>query len=149
MAPVIKLHASIATSVHLAETLRLSLLPVRKSAHTFYREGGEADIRLAMEKSVGLQEHVSRAVEASIHIGLVILMTAACFLILRPFLPLIAWGIIIAIAVYPRYRQLGGALGGRGVLSAVLMTLVLLAFLIVPVVLLAGTLVGSIQTIAT
>jgi predicted PurR-regulated permease PerM len=91
---------------------------------------------------------VNRAVEASIHIGLVILMAAACFLILRPFLPLVAWGIIVAIAVYPRYRQLQLTLGGRGVLSSVLITLLLLTFLVLPVVLLAGTLVGGIQTVA-
>jgi predicted PurR-regulated permease PerM len=94
------------------------------------------------------KEYVNRAVEVSIHIGLVILMAAACFLILRPFLPLVAWGIIVAIAVYPRYRQLQLALRGRGVLSAVLITLLLLTFLVLPVVLLAGTLVGGIQTVA-
>lgn len=94
------------------------------------------------------KDYVSRAVEVSIHIGLVILMAAACFLILRPFIPLIAWGIIVAIAVFPRYRQLQRALGGRGVLSSVLITLLLLTFLLLPVALLAGTLVGGIQTVA-
>lgn len=91
---------------------------------------------------------MTRAVEVSIHIGLVILMAVACFLILRPFLPLVAWGIIVAIAVYPRHRQLQLALGGRGVLSSVLITLLLLTFLLLPVVLLAGTLIGGIQTVA-
>ena len=94
------------------------------------------------------KDYVNRAVEASIQIGLVILLAAACFLILRPFLPLIAWGIIVAIAVYPRYRQLQLVLRGRGVLAAVLITLLLLALLNVPVVLLAGTLIGGIQTLA-
>ena len=94
------------------------------------------------------KDYVNRAVEASIQIGLVILLSAACFLILRPFLPLIVWGIIVAIAVYPRYRQLQLVLGGRGVLAAVLITLLLLALLNVPVVLLAGTLIGGIQTLA-
>jgi predicted PurR-regulated permease PerM len=61
---------------------------------------------------------------------------------------LIAWGIIVAIAVYPGYRQLQRVLGGRGVLAAVLVSLLLLALLIVPVVLLAGTLIGGIQTLA-
>lgn len=41
---------------------------------------------------------MNRAVEVSIHMGLVILKAAACFLILRPFIPLVAWGIIVAIA---------------------------------------------------
>lgn len=94
------------------------------------------------------KDYVHRAVEVSTHIGLIFLLAAACFLILRPFLPLIAWGIIIAIAVYPGYQKLQLALRGRGVLSSVLITVVLLALLVVPVVLLAGTLVGSIQTVA-
>jgi predicted PurR-regulated permease PerM len=94
------------------------------------------------------KDYANRAVEASIHIGLVILLAAICFLILRPFLTLIAWGIIVAIAVYPRYRQLQRVLGGRGVLAAVLITILLLTLLIVPVVLLAGTLIGGIQNLA-
>jgi predicted PurR-regulated permease PerM len=94
------------------------------------------------------KDYVNRAVEASIHIGLVILLAATCFFILRPFIPLIAWGIIVAIAVYPRYRQLQLVLGGRGVLAAVLITLLLLALLIVPLALLSGTLIGGIQALA-
>jgi len=94
------------------------------------------------------KDYVNRAVEVSTHIALIFLLAAACFLMLRPFLPLITWGIIIAIAVYPGYQKLQLALRGRGVLSSVLITVLLLALLVVPVVLLAGTLVGGIQTVA-
>jgi len=105
-------------------------------------------LALATGKTVDHKDYVNRAVEASIHIGLVILLAATCFFILRPFIPLIVWGIIVAVAVFPRYRQLQLLLGGRGVLAAVLITLLLLAFLIVPVVLLSGTLISGIQTLA-
>jgi len=91
--------------------------------------------------------YVNRAVEASIHIGLVILLAATCIFILRPFIPVLAWGIIVTIAVYPRYQQLQLVLRGRRVLAAVLITLILLAFLIGPVVLLSGTLIGGIQNL--
>lgn len=94
------------------------------------------------------KDYVNRAVEVSTHIGLIFLLAAACFLMLRPFLPLIAWGIIIAIAVYPGYQKLQFVLRGRGVLSSVLITILLLTSLVLPVVLLAGTLVGGIQTVA-
>ena len=87
------------------------------------------------------------ALEASIHIGLAIILTAACLMILLPFVPLITWGIIIAVAAYPGFRELQRRLGGRGALSATIFTVVLLAALIVPVVLLAGTLVGGVQTL--
>jgi predicted PurR-regulated permease PerM len=103
---------------------------------------------LTTEQLVDNRDYVNRGVEVSTHIGLVILLVAACFLILRPFLSLITWGIIIAISVYPSYRKLQQALRDRGVLSSVVITILLLAFLVIPVVLLAGTLVGGIQTLA-
>jgi predicted PurR-regulated permease PerM len=95
------------------------------------------------------KNYVNRAVEVSIHIGLVILLAGASFLIVRPFLPLILWGVIIAIAIHPGYQKLQLALRGNGVLSSILITFILLALLALPVVFLAGTLAGGIQTVAT
>lgn len=93
------------------------------------------------------KDHVQRAVEVVIHIGLLALLLTACLLILRPFLPLVAWGIIIAIAVYPAYRKFRSLLGERGTLAAVLGTLLFLAVLIVPVALLTQTTIESVQTL--
>jgi predicted PurR-regulated permease PerM len=92
--------------------------------------------------------YLNRAVEVAMHVGLAILLVMACFLILRPFILAITWGIVVAIAVYPGYQKLEGYLGGRGSLAAVLCTVVLLAMLIVPVALMAGTLIRGIQTLA-
>ncbi len=74
---------------------------------------------MTTEQLVDNRDYVNRGVEVSTHVGLVILLVAACFLFLRPFLPLITWGIIIAISVYPSYRKLQVALRDRGVLSSV------------------------------
>jgi predicted PurR-regulated permease PerM len=94
------------------------------------------------------KDHIQRAIEVAIHIGLLALLTAACLLILRPFLPLVAWGIIIAIAVFPAYRKFRRLLGERGTLAAVLGTLLFLAVLIIPVILLAGTTIDGVQNLA-
>ena len=75
------------------------------------------------------KDYVGRALEVTIHVGLLIVFVAACLLILRPFLLLIAWGSVVAIAVYPGYLKLRGVLGGRGTLAAVLCTVLLLAVL--------------------
>jgi predicted PurR-regulated permease PerM len=91
--------------------------------------------------------YVDRALEVSIHVGLLILLATGCLLIVRPFLPLIVWGIIIAIAAYPAYRRLEGLLDGRSTLAAGLCTLCLLSLLIVPVVLLSGSFVEGIQNL--
>ena len=94
-----------------------------------------------------MQAYINRAMEASIHIGLAVLLTIACLMIMKPFLPLIAWGIIIGVASYPAFLKIQSALGGRGGLAAVLYTLILLAILIIPTVLLAQSLVEGVQTL--
>jgi len=76
------------------------------------------------------------------------LLVVGCLLILRPFIPLIMWGVIIAVASYPSFRKLQTALSGRGGLTAALFTLILLSLLIIPVVLLAQSLVEGIQSLA-
>jgi predicted PurR-regulated permease PerM len=91
---------------------------------------------------------VSQALEVFIQIILAALLVVGCLLILRPFIPLIMWGIIIAVASYPSFRKLQTALYGRGGLAAALFTLILLSLLIIPVVLLAQSLVEGIQSLA-
>lgn len=102
---------------------------------------------MPFKQSASNKEYLSRALEASINIGLAALLAASCLLIVKPFVPLIAWGIIIAVASYPAFLKLQRILGGRGGWAAALYTLILLAILIIPVVLLAQSLVEGVQTL--
>ena len=56
----------------------------------------------------------ARALEATIRIGLVVLILYWCFQIGRPCIETIVWGIIIAVAIYPGFHWLKSAVGGRG-----------------------------------
>jgi len=109
-----------------------------QSAHStqFFRR-----TQTVIQKSEMDNTYIARAVEASINIGLVALLATACLLILAPFVPIIAWGIIIAVASYPALGRLQSALQGRGGWAAAIWTVLLLAVLIVPVVLLATSMV--------
>ena len=93
------------------------------------------------------KNRVGFALEVAIHLGLAILLAASCFLILRPFIPLLAWAVIIAVSAYPGFQKLQAAVGGRAGLAAVVFTVLFLALLIVPVVLLADTLAEGIQAL--
>ena len=104
---------------------------------------------MTFAKSEQDRTQLNLALEASIHIGLAILLATACLLILLPFIPLITWGVIIAVAAYPGFQKVQRALGGREVVAAVLFAVLFLALLIVPVVLLADTLVEGVQTLAS
>ena len=92
---------------------------------------------------------VARALEASIHIGLVALLIFWCFKIGRPFIEIIVWGIIIAVAIHPIYSRLRSALGGRDRLAATLITLLTLILLLVPTIMLSDSLIGTAREVAT
>jgi predicted PurR-regulated permease PerM len=88
---------------------------------------------------------VNDALEVSIQVGLAALLVISCLLILRPFIPLLLWGIIIAIASHPTYIKLERRFNGRRVWAAVVWSLVLLAALIIPVVLVGKDLLEGLQ----
>ena len=102
----------------------------------------------ASSQTTSHQAFVSRALEAAIRIGLIFLLLAWCFQIVRPFITPIVWGAIIAIAAYPGYIWLQARLGGRRKLAAMLFTLVMLIVVIVPTVMLSGTLVETVKPLA-
>jgi len=102
-------------------------------------------IIVALDQAASTRASVNRAVEVSIHVGLLILLASACLVILFPFIPLVTWGIIIAVAAYPGFQKLQRLLGDRGGLAATLFALVLLAVVIVPAALLGHSLVEGAQ----
>src|SRR5271165_4878084 len=116
-------------------------MPEKLAKATSFRHRGcsrsQEDPAVTFKQSPYDKAQMSRALEVSIHIGLATLLAASCLFILLPFVPLLAWGIIIAVAAYPTFRKLERLMGGRGVLPAVLFTLILLSILILPVYLLA------------
>ena len=89
------------------------------------------------------QVFVANAVEAAIRIVVLGLLLVWCFKIGRPFIEPIAWGIIIAVAIDPLHRRLTSVLGGRGGIAAALITLLALAILIIPTILLGGSFAGT------
>ncbi len=89
------------------------------------------------------------AIESAIRIALVFLLVLWCFNIVRPFLLLTLWGAILAVAVYPLFDKLQAALGGREKLSATLMTVIALAMLVTPTVMLSESAIANSQNLAT
>jgi len=86
---------------------------------------------------------VNNALEAFIRITVVGLLAIWCFKIGRPFIQIILWGIIIAVAIRPTHRKIQSALGGRGKLAATLITLFALVLVILAGFMLSGTLIDG------
>ena len=79
----------------------------------------------------------SRSIEFLIHIGLLILLVAASLMILAPFMIILIWGVIIAVAQFPLFKKSVNALGNKKTLTAVLFTLAGLTAIIIPSLMLA------------
>ena len=90
----------------------------------------------------------ARALDAAVRISLLALLVLWCFNIIRPFIMPILWGAIMAVAIYPLYEMAYHKLGGREKLTATLITLIALAILIIPSVMLSESLIESTQNIA-
>jgi len=79
----------------------------------------------------------NRSIESLIHIGLLILLVAASLMILAPFMIILIWGVIIAIAQFPLFKKSVNVLGNKKTLTAVLFTLAGLTAIIIPSLMLA------------
>ncbi len=90
---------------------------------------------------------VRRAVEAAIRIGLIALIIWWCLRIISPFVVPVLWAVIFAVALFPIFSWLKSKMGGRGGLAAAILTIVALALLIVPIVMLTTSMVGSVQSV--
>jgi len=83
------------------------------------------------------------AVEVAIRLGALFLLVAACAWILAPFVSIVAWALIVAIAAEDLYERAVRALGGRRKLAAALLVGSALVALMLPAVLLADTAVAG------
>lgn len=107
------------------------------------RTKAESEVVLIQQREI-----VATALEATVRIGILVLLAAWCFSIVRPFVIPIAWGVIIAVSAHPGYLSLRRLLGGRGGLAATLLATLGLILLMVPAVMLSGTLVDAAQGLA-
>ncbi len=86
--------------------------------------------------------------ELAIRLGLLFLLILWCFRIVAPFALIIAWGAILAIALYPAYEKLARMLGDRKKLAATLLSLLLIGTVVVPAALFAESLIAGSRTLA-
>jgi len=80
-------------------------------------------------------------------IGALMLLLILCFRIISPFVTIVAWAMIIAVAIYPAHQMLTGKLGGREKASATVFVLVGLAILVIPTYMTADSSITALSTV--
>ena len=87
------------------------------------------------------------AMASFIQIAAVVVLVFWCLKIIAPFISIVLWGAIIAVALFPLHMKLSGKLGGREKLSSTLFVLLGLAILLVPAYILTDSSVAAIKTV--
>ena len=74
-----------------------------------------------------------------IRAGLILALVMLCYRVFSPFLVLMVWALILAITIYPLHRKLAAALGGRQGWAATLITILGVALIVGPTVVLVNS----------
>ena len=90
-----------------------------------------------------------KIIDTIIRIGFIVFVGAWCFVLLRPFIGVVLWGIVLAVGLYPIFQWLKARLGGRKNLAVTLIALVSILIIIGPVGIMAKSLADNINTLAT
>ncbi len=102
-----------------------------------------------LDKPEKKQENlINTTVDLLLKVGLLFLVIFLCFKIVRPFLSILLWGLIIAIILFPLFQKLNQWVGKRYKLSSVIIILVALAVLVLPSIWLVNQLVDGVKFLA-
>ena len=71
-------------------------------------------------------------IQLVIRLGLLALLMIWTFIVIRPFVPILAWSAVLAVAFYPVFNWLAKLLGGRPRTAAAILTIINLAIVIGP-----------------
>jgi predicted PurR-regulated permease PerM len=71
-------------------------------------------------------------IQLVVRLGLLALLIVWTFILIRPFVPILAWAVVLAVALHPVFSRLAKLLGGRPRLGAIILTLINLAIVIGP-----------------
>jgi predicted PurR-regulated permease PerM len=71
-------------------------------------------------------------IQLAVRLALLALLIYWSFVVIQPFIPILAWSVVLAVALYPVFDWLSGLLGNRPKLAATLLTLINLGIVIGP-----------------
>lgn len=92
---------------------------------------------------------VTQAIEIAIRLGIIFLILALCLQILSPFISIIVGGAIIAVAIYKPFLKFSEKMGGQKKWAAILISLGGTVAMLIPAILLSGSLVESASGLGT
>jgi predicted PurR-regulated permease PerM len=100
------------------------------------------------KNSSSRDQAMATVVELTIRLGVLGLLLYWSFFLIRPFITIAIWSVVLTVALYPVYDWIVNRLGGRRRLAAALLTLINLMIVIGPATWLALGLIDSLRTVS-
>jgi predicted PurR-regulated permease PerM len=94
------------------------------------------------------QKFLANAMASFLQIGALLILIVMCFNIVRPFISIMVWALILAVAIFPLHVSLTSKLGGREKTSAAVFVLIGLAIILLPTWILGESSLSSLQSLA-
>lgn len=77
------------------------------------------------------------------------LLLGGCLLVLRPFLSVLLWAVVLSFSVWPMHRRLVHLLKGRRTLASWFMALAMMCVILLPFVIVGATLADNVKELTT
>ena len=90
-----------------------------------------------------------QVIDIAIKLSAIALITVWCFQIIRPFIMIVLWGAILAVALYPLHHKLTNTFKGSKKLASIIIALVGISLIAVPSVNIASSALDSAQHVYT
>jgi predicted PurR-regulated permease PerM len=97
-----------------------------------------SDSELGRHGASGLLDVLIRA-------GLILALVMLCYQVFAPFLTLMIWALILAVALYPLHQYLAAKIGGKQGLAATIVVLLGVTLIVVPTAVLMSSLGDSVH----
>jgi predicted PurR-regulated permease PerM len=94
------------------------------------------------------QRSSGEVIQVAIRLALLAFLFYWSYILLRPFIPILVWAVVLAVALYPAYDWLSAHLGHRPRIAAFVITIVMLAVFLGPATWLGFGLVEGLRNIS-
>ena len=87
-------------------------------------------------------------IQLALRVAVLGLLVYWSFVLVRPFIPILLWSMVLAVALYPPYKWLSARLGGRPKYAAAIITIINLLIVVGPVTWLGYGVIDGLQDFA-
>jgi predicted PurR-regulated permease PerM len=87
-------------------------------------------------------------IQLAVRLGLLAFLVYWSFILVLPFIPILVWGMVLTVALYPPYEWLSLHLGNRPKLAAAIVTVTILAIIVGPIAWFGVGVVDGLQDLA-